>query len=137
MMLVLCLSIYIAYPAMVIFRWNPDNAPLKDGQPPAYIRVYYGSRTNTYTNSVTVAVTNFTSTPYTGYDQYNCVPSTVSNYVSIPIYGLVLSNQIFTAYTFIYPDGTETAYIKEAKCGFTITNKNDKPVPPKELRTSP
>lgn len=133
----LCLTMVSAYSAMVIFRWNPDNAPLKDGQAPAYIRVYYGSSLNTYTNSVTVAVTNLTSEPYDGYDQYACNPRTISNYVSIPIYGLVLSNDIYSAYSFIYPDGTETPLINEAKCGFMVTNQNDKPVPPKEVKVSP
>lgn len=124
-----------AYSAMVIFRWNPDHAPLRNGEPPTAIRLYYGGALNTYTNNVlTVITTNRTSVPYDGYDQYNCVTNTMVNYISIPIYGLGLSNQIYTAYSFIYSDGYETPYINEATCGFTITNKNDKPLPPDDLK---
>ena len=125
----------MAYPAMVTFRWNPDNAPLYNGQPPTAIKLYYGSQLKTYTNSVTTIITtNRTAVPYPGYDQYNCVTNVMVNYISIPIYGLVLSNQIYTAYSFIYPDGHESALINEAVCGFTITNKNDKPLPPDDLK---
>ncbi len=131
----LCLSLSVAYPAMVIFRWNPDHAPLRDGLPPTAIKLYYGSQLKTYTNSVTTIITtNRTSTPYDGYDQYNCVTNTMVNYISIPIYGLVLSNQIYTAYSCIYPDGYESPLINEATCGFTITNRNDKPAPPDDLK---
>lgn len=131
----LCLSFCVAYPAMVIFRWNPDNAPLFNGSSPVAIRLYYGSQLKTYTNSVTTIITtNKSSTSYVGYDQYNCVTNVMVNYINISIYGLVLSNQIYTAYSFIYPGGHESPLINEAKCGFIIMNENDKPVPPYDLR---
>lgn len=136
--LVLAMSLVGAVAGMVTFRWNPANAPLRNGQPPVQIKMYYGSALGVYTNSVVADITtNLTTTPYAGVDQYDCVPSIVSNYISIPIYGLTVSNQIFTAYTFIYADGVETPFIKEATCGFTITNKNDKPIVPKNLRQNP
>jgi len=134
---VLCLTMFAAYPAMVVLRWNPEAAPQVNDSPPIFIKMYYGGQLRTYTNSVTAPITNFVATPYVGYDQYRCVFVTLSNYVQIPIYGLKLSNQIYTAYSFINARGEESPLINEATCGFTITNKNDKPMPPLALKVSP
>ena len=121
--------------AMVIFRWNPDNAPLVNGLPATHIKMYYGSQLKTYTNSVVAPITNRVVTPHLGYDQYNCVFVTLSNYVQVPIYGLKLSNQIYTAYSFINSNGQESPLINEATCGFTVTNNNDLVQPPERLKT--
>ena len=119
---------------MITFRWNPDYAPLVNGLAPAYIKMYYGGQLKTYTNSVIVPITNLVTTSYFGYDQYNCGFSSLSNSVKIPIYGLKLSNQIYTAYSFINSNGDESPLIKEAICGITITNKNDLVQSPRNLK---
>lgn len=134
---VLCLSIMVAQSAMVIFRWNPDNAPLYNGLPPTIIKIYYGSQLRIYTNAVTAPITNLIVTPRIGYDQYTCAVAIVSNCVQIPIYGLTLSNQIYTAYSFINARGEESPLINEAACGFTITNENNKLIDPMALKISP
>lgn len=124
----------VAYSASVSFKWNPAYAPQVNGLPPVAIKLYYGSQLKTYTNFIVAPITNLTATPYNGYDQYNCVTNTVVNYVTIPIYGLGLSNQIFTAYSVINERGEESPLINEATCGFTITNRMDKPLPPDDLK---
>lgn len=120
-------SLWIAQSAMVTYKWNPNQnpPPLVNGLPAKYIKLYYGPALKTYTNSVIWPLTNTTPGPYRGWDQYNCVWIDTVNYVSVPVYGLQLSQQIFTAYSIINSNGQEGPLINESTCGYTVTNTAD------------
>ena len=129
-------ALLVAQSASVSFKWVPNqpSQPLVNGLPAKYIKMYYGPALKTYTNSIIWPLTDLTTNVFHGYDQYNCVWVDTSNYVTIPIYGLQLSQQIFTAYSLINSNGEEGPYINEATCGYTVTNKFDL-LPPKNFRT--
>ena len=79
----------VSYSATITYKWNAVDNPVKaNGLPPKYLKLYYGSVLRTYTNSITVPLTNINTTNiYTGYDQYNCNPSSVRNYVEAKVIG--------------------------------------------------
>ena len=127
----------VSYSATITYKWNAVDNPVKaNGLPPKYLKLYYGSVLRTYTNSITVPLTNINTTNiYTGYDQYNCNPSSVRNYVEAKVTGLVLGQQIFSAYSVINSNGFESPLINEATCGFTVTNNSDAIIlPPRNFR---
>jgi hypothetical protein len=135
--LLLCFSLLAAQSAMVIFRWTPNYNLKVNGMPPVTIKIYYGGEQGHYTNSVRRPLfTVTTNTTYRGYDQYNCVWGDSVNYVNIPIYGLQLSQQVFSAYSVINERGEESPFINESKCGYTVTNKANGPLPSGNLRTT-
>ena len=123
--LFLLIPLLVAKPAIVIEHWIPNTNILVNGLPPKYFKVYWGSQAKTYTNNIVVGLTNLISTPYTGYDQYNCTWSTLSSpYITITINGLVLNQQIYTAYSVINSNGVESPFINESTCGYTVTNNS-------------
>jgi len=113
--------------AVVVYKWNAiDNAVSVNGLPPKYLKISYGPSLRTYTNSVVIGLTNINTTNvYRGWDQYNCVWVDVRNYVEVKVTGLVLSQQIYSAYSLINSNGIESPYINESTCGFTVTNNSD------------
>ena len=130
------LSLMVAHSALVVYHWNAvDNPVTAGGLPPKYLRVYYGPSLKNYTNHVDVLLTNINTTnTYHGWDQYNCVWVDVKNYVVVNVGGLVLSQQIYTAYSVINSNGVEGPLINEATCGFTVTNNSNGILPPANLR---
>ena len=127
LILSLCLSILIAYPASVTYHWNAiDNPITAGGLPPKYLRLYYGSSHRNYTNHVDCLITNINTTNvYRGYDQYNCVWMDVRNYVTVKVTGLVLSQQVYSAYSVINSNGVESSLINESSCAYIVTNNSD------------
>lgn len=126
-LLAMFLSLVIAYPAMIVYRWNAVNNPVTAGGLPAYkLRLYYGSSLKNYTNHIDVLLSSINTTNvYHGWDQYNCVWVDVSNYVEVKVTGLVLSQQIYSAYSVINSNGVESPLINESTCGFTVTNNSN------------
>lgn len=113
--------------AMIVYRWNAVNNPVTAGGLPAYkLRLYYGSSLKNYTNHIDVLLSSINTTNvYHGWDQYNCVWVDVSNYVEVKVTGLVLSQQIYSAYSVINSNGVESPLINESTCGFTVTNNSN------------
>jgi len=130
------LSLAIAYPAMIIYRWNAVNNTVTVGGLPAYkLRLYYGSSLKNYTNHVDVFLSSINTTNvYHGWDQYNCVWVDTINYVEAKVTGLVLNQQIYSAYSIINSNGLESPLINESTCGFTVTNNSNGILAPKNLR---
>jgi hypothetical protein len=122
--------------AVIIYKWNViDNPVTVGGLPPKYLKLSYGPTLRTYTNWVVVGLTNINTTNvYRGWDQYNCTWVDVKNYVEVKVTGLVLSQQIYSAYSLINSNGVESPYINESTCGFTVTNNSDMTIPPVNLR---
>jgi len=113
-------------PATITYKWNAVDNPVMVGGLPAYkLRLYYGPSLKNYTNHVDVLLTNINTNVYNGYDQYNCFRMDVRNYVDAKVPGLVLSQQIFSAYSVINSNGVESPFINESTCGFTVTNNSD------------
>jgi hypothetical protein len=133
-----CLLVGTALAATITYRWNAVNNPVTvGGLPPKYLRLYYGPSLKNYTNHIDVLLSSVNTTNvYHGWDQYNCVWVDTSNYVEAKVTGLVLSQQIFSAYSVINSNGQESPYINESTCGFTVTNNSDAVVlsAPKNLR---
>ena len=127
LILSLCLSIGVAYSAVVIYHWNAvDNTVTVGGLPPTHLKLYYGSTLKTYTNSITVPLTNINTTNvYSGYDQYNCIRVDVRNHVEVKVIGLIYSQQLFSAYSVINSNGVESPFINESTCAFIVTNRSD------------
>jgi hypothetical protein len=129
------LSLVIAYPAMIIYRWNAVDNPVTVGGLPAYkLRLYYGPSLKNYTNHVDVLVSSINTNVYHGWDQYNCVGVDTKNYVEAKVTGLVLSQQIFSAYSIINSNGLESPLINESTCGFTVTNNANIILAPQNVR---
>ncbi len=134
-LLAVFLSLTIAYPAMIIYRWNAVDNPVTVGGLPAYkLRLYYGPSLKNYTNHVDVLLSNINTNVYHGYDQYNCVGVDVKNYVQAKVTGLVLSQQIYSAYSIINSNGLESPLINESTCAFTVTNNSNGVLAPTNLR---
>ena len=97
--------------------------------------MYYGSALHTYTNHVDTLLSSVNTTNvYHGWDQYNCVMVDVKNYVEVKVTGLVLSQQIFSAYSIINSNGVESPLINESTCGFTVTNNSNGILSPTNFR---
>lgn len=134
----LCLFVSSVQTATITYKWNAVDNPVTVGGLPAYkLRLYYGPSLKNYTNHVDVLLTNINTTNvYHGWDQYNCVWVDTKNYVEAKVTGLVLSQQIFSAYSVINSNGMESPYINESTCAFTVTNNSDATVlaPPMHIR---
>jgi hypothetical protein len=129
------LSLAIAYPAMIIYRWNAvDNTVTVGGLPAYKLRLYYGPSLKNYTNHVDVMLSSINTNVYHGYDQYNCVGVDVKNYVEAKVTTLVLSQQIYSAYSIINSNGLESPLINESTCAFTVTNNSNGILVPQNLR---
>lgn len=116
-----------ALAATITYKWNAvDNTVMVGGLPAYKLRLYYGPSLKNYTNHVDVLLTNINTNVYNGYDQYNCVRVDVKNYVEAKVTGLVLSQQIFSAYSVINSNGVESPFINESTCAFTVTNNSDR-----------
>lgn len=112
-----------ALAATITYKWNAvDNSVTVGGLPAYKLRLYYGPSLKNYTNHVDVLLTNVNTNVYSGYDQYNCVMVDVKNYVEAKVTGLVLSQQIFSAYSVINSNGVESPFINESTCAFIVTN---------------
>ena len=132
---VVFLSLAIAYPAMIIYRWNAvDNAVTVGGLPAYKLRLYYGPSLKNYTNHVDVLLNSINTNIYHGWDQYNCVSVDTKNYVEAKVTSLVLSQQIFSAYSIINSNGLESPLINESTCGFTVTNNSNGILVPQNVR---
>ena len=120
-------------PATITYKWNAVDNPVMVGGLPAYkLRLYYGPSLKNYTNHVEVLLSNVNTTNvYHGWDQYNCVWVDTKNYVEAKVTGLVLSQQIFSAYSVINSNGVESPLINESTCAYTVTNNSDAILPSK------
>lgn len=129
------LSLTMAFSATVIYHWNAVDNPITAGGLPAYkLRLYYGPALKTYTNHIDVLLSTVSTNVYHGWDQYNCATVDVKNYVIATVSGLVLSQQLYSAYSVINSNGVESPLINESTCGFTVTNNTGIILTPQNLR---
>jgi hypothetical protein len=127
------LLVLVTQAANVRIFWT--QAPPPDAKS---VKVYYGTQQNTYTTNKVfdLATLPFLTNSIPAYDTFSCVNTVSGNTNYVMVSGLQYTQQFYWAYSYINTNGVEGPIVAHATCGFTVTNRTDEPVEPKNLRTT-